>query len=112
MMVDASSAAALAASTASASAADSENRVCSVCRKTFRKKTDYSRHLLTHMGVKPFPCQICGVRCSRRSSLKKHCVQIHGMSEDEFECSVSSLEICYSQSVIASPKRWHYCDQR
>ena len=50
MMVDASSAAALAAS-------DSENRVCSVCRKTFRKKTDYSRHLLTHMGVKPFPCQ-------------------------------------------------------
>ena len=53
--------------------------------KTFRKKTDYSRHLLTHMGVKPFPCQLCGVRCSRRSSLKKHCVQIHGMSEDEFE---------------------------
>ena len=37
------------------------------------------------MGVKPFPCQVCGVRCSRRSSLKKHCVQIHGMSEDEFE---------------------------
>ena len=61
------------------------NRVCNVCRRTFRKKTDYSRHLLTHMGVKPFPCQICGVRCSRRSSLKKHCVQIHGMSEDEFE---------------------------
>ena len=54
MMVDASSAAALAAS---ASAADSENRVCSVCRKTFRKKTDYSRLLPTHMGVKPFPCQ-------------------------------------------------------
>ena len=61
------------------------NRVCNVCRRTFRKKTDYSRHLLTHMGVKPFPCQVCGVRCSRRSSLKKHCVQIHGMSEDEFE---------------------------
>jgi hypothetical protein len=45
---------------------------CSLCGKTFVKKTNLKHHLMLHRGEKPWKCHVCEWRFVQKCNLKKH----------------------------------------
>jgi len=45
---------------------------CKQCNKSYNRKHDLSRHMLTHTNEKPFECKFCDFKCALKSSLTKH----------------------------------------
>jgi len=45
---------------------------CKFCKKVFSNITHLKRHLPSHTGEKPFHCQLCGLRFSRKDNLLIH----------------------------------------
>ncbi|XP_061880572.1 gastrula zinc finger protein XlCGF57.1-like [Entelurus aequoreus] len=59
---------------------------CSVCAKSFSQKNHLSEHMTTHTGEKIFICSACGKRFSRKKVLTEHRRTHTG--EKPFKCSV------------------------
>ncbi|XP_039878364.1 zinc finger and SCAN domain-containing protein 2-like isoform X7 [Simochromis diagramma] len=45
---------------------------CDTCGKSFRARSTWKRHLVTHTGERPYPCDTCGKSFSRSSNLYDH----------------------------------------
>ncbi|XP_053597564.1 zinc finger protein OZF-like [Microplitis demolitor] len=45
---------------------------CSICHKSFAKKTTLRQHLLTHSGKRPYTCDICGKTFVQKPALSSH----------------------------------------
>lgn len=56
------------------------------CNKTFFRKEDIHRHMLTHSGEKPYECDVCGKAFVVKSSLKIH--QLTHRKEAPVTCEV------------------------
>ena len=51
---------------------------CDLCGRTYKQKKNLTRHLTVDCGVEPaFPCPRCDCRCKRKSSLKRHLIEMH-----------------------------------
>ena len=50
---------------------------CGVCLKTFQYKYYLKRHSVVHSIEKPFECELCGLRTSRKDNMTKHMKNIH-----------------------------------
>ena len=50
---------------------------CTICSKSFSKKTSVSEHISLVHGKTPFKCSICNIGFSRKSSLTSHIAQDH-----------------------------------
>ena len=52
--------------------------MCEFCDSEFETEIILNQHILSyHKENKPFKCDICDYRCSRRSNLKRHVESVH-----------------------------------
>ena len=64
---------------------DDRSFVCTVCKKSFKRKYNLSSHVINfHSDKKPFKCKICSKSFKTKGSLKKH---FNGHSE-KTKCSI------------------------
>lgn len=50
---------------------------CSFCLYSTSNKFDMKKHMPVHTGERPFECNVCGKRFSRKDTLKSHMIGKH-----------------------------------
>ncbi|XP_061747112.1 gastrula zinc finger protein XlCGF52.1-like isoform X1 [Nerophis ophidion] len=70
---------------------------CSVCRKSFSTKLNMTRHMSTHTGEKPFPCTACAKRFNTKYEIILH-MRTH-TGEKPFTCSVCKKSYSIKQHM-------------
>lgn len=63
----------------SEAAGEAQKNYCVVCRKSFVRKYDLKRHMMTHTNSKPFSCQLCSEKFRNKSGLAQHITTAHQM---------------------------------
>nr|XP_012225233.1 PREDICTED: zinc finger protein 502-like [Linepithema humile] len=49
------------------------DKLCPICKKSFMSRgNQFAQHILTHAGIRPYNCDICGEDFTQRSSLFRH----------------------------------------
>ena len=56
---------------------------CEYCDKSFVESSSLYRHKKIHIGEKPFSCQKCDYKCTRKNYLDRHINKEHGGSRVE-----------------------------
>ncbi|CAK8686468.1 unnamed protein product [Clavelina lepadiformis] len=72
---------------------------CTVCAKSFTKKSNMKRHLKTHTGTRLYQCEVCSKSFSLSSNLQRH-MKVHS-GERPYKCKVC----CKSFSDSSDLKR-------
>ncbi|KAJ3282630.1 hypothetical protein HK104_010793 [Borealophlyctis nickersoniae] len=47
---------------------------CDMCTARFSRKHDLKRHTRIHLGIRPYTCNVCGKKFSRMDALNRHTV--------------------------------------
>ncbi|ELK28477.1 Ras-responsive element-binding protein 1 [Myotis davidii] len=69
---------------------------CPHCPRVFPWASSLQRHMLTHTGQKPFPCQKCDAFFSTKSNCERHQLRKHGVtnySQSDVETSAAGGEV-------------------
>ncbi|XP_064627760.1 zinc finger protein 554-like [Lineus longissimus] len=70
---------------------------CQVCGMKFTRKQVLHRHWRTHTGEKPYRCSQCGKAFSQKNSLQRH-IRIH-TGERPFKCKYCSKDFIQSSHL-------------
>ncbi|XP_061751199.1 zinc finger protein OZF-like isoform X2 [Nerophis ophidion] len=69
---------------------------CSVCAKSFNRKSNLTQHMVTHRGEKSYNCSVCSKSFSRKGNLTQH-MKTH--AEKHFCCSVCDKRFFFRQNL-------------
>ncbi|XP_061880436.1 oocyte zinc finger protein XlCOF6-like isoform X1 [Entelurus aequoreus] len=75
---------------------------CSICGKRFTHKGYLPEHMRTHTGEKRCSCSICGKRFTRKSSVATH-MKVH-TGEKPFNCSVCAKQFTQRPTMVRHMK--------
>lgn len=77
---------------------------CSICKKSFKCKSELMRHHRAHTGIRPFMCNLCYKSFNYNSALLEH-LRVHS-GEKPYQCS--ECKKCFRQgSTLNRHKRIH-----
>lgn len=78
---------------------------CSYCGKTFKTEGMISRHELTHIGIKNFQCDLCGMKFLYKSYVQNHLKVVH-LKVKNFKCEICGF-LMYSKTHYREHKKTH-----
>ncbi|XP_005754677.1 zinc finger protein 45-like [Pundamilia nyererei] len=86
---------------------------CDTCGKSFRARSTWKRHLVTHTGERPYPCDTCGKSFRRSSNLYDH-MRTH-TGERPYPCdtcgkSFSRSSTLYIHMRTHTGEKPYHCD--
>ncbi|CAK8686505.1 unnamed protein product [Clavelina lepadiformis] len=70
---------------------------CTVCDKSFTKKSSMTRHSKTHTGLRLYQCEICCKSFPRNNTLKHH-MKVH-TEERPYQCKVCFKTFSYNSNL-------------
>eukprot|EP00835_Amoeboradix_gromovi_P002617 NODE_152_length_16986_cov_0.478119.p4 type:complete len:477 gc:universal NODE_152_length_16986_cov_0.478119:16222-14792(-) len=87
---------------------------CSTCTKSFSRKSDYTRHMKIHNGIRPFQCEICSKRFSQKSALTVH-IRTH-TGEKPYTCGYCTVRFADMSALKkheqgTHEKKRYYCNE-
>ncbi|XP_076826170.1 uncharacterized protein LOC143473178 [Clavelina lepadiformis] len=75
---------------------------CTVCEKSFTKRSNMERHLNTHTGIRLYQCEVCCKSFSLNNTLKNH-TKVHS-GERLYHCKVCCKSFKYSSNLKSHMK--------
>lgn len=80
-------------------------KICEICDRKFVNGKTLSKHVKSvHLKIKPFICNVCGFKCSRKSVLEVHSRQ--HKKEKPLQCNVCQFKT-RDQSSLETHKKRH-----
>lgn len=73
---------------------------CNICNKSFNEKGNLKTHSLFHSNIRPFLCDKCGKSYKTKGHLKDH-VDIHHLNIKRFQCQLCSKNFGRSSTLKA-----------
>lgn len=73
---------------------------CHLCSKSFLRKRELDRHIVTHTGMKPFRCTHCDKRFGRKDKLVRH-MRIHEQAPRPHQCRICGISFPRKESLTA-----------
>ena len=68
------------------------------CGKILSNKAILAQHSAIHEGKKPFKCDICDYRCSRKGNMKTHVALVHE-GKKPFKCDICDYSCLLKNSM-------------
>nr|XP_002126914.1 zinc finger protein Xfin [Ciona intestinalis] len=79
---------------------------CDICSKAFKTNFKLVRHSYIHLEVKPFPCEMCGRRFSRKDHRNVH-YKLHYIENKNCTCRVCGQLFHSEANVVKHIQRVH-----
>ncbi|XP_053560803.1 zinc finger and BTB domain-containing protein 8B [Bombina bombina] len=80
---------------------------CPFCPYTAKQKGILKRHIRSHTGERPYPCEICGKRFTRQEHLRSHALSVH-RSNRPIICK--GCRRTFTSSLSPGLRRFGLCD--
>ncbi|KAK9891822.1 hypothetical protein WA026_016620 [Henosepilachna vigintioctopunctata] len=79
--------------------------ICTTCNKSFIRKRELDRHIMTHTGMKPFKCTKCEKSFGRKDKLVRH-TRIHDVNK-QFTCDLCDETFSRRETLTQHRKIYH-----